>query len=241
MLKAAPNQTGESPCATQSAPSCEKCDHRMSNLICSTAPEVWRLLETTKQKTTFKPQQTIFYQGNQPLGLFSISSGLVKLEVTSEHGQTHTLRYLGPGSALGYRSLFAHENYQASAIAVDASEVCFIPKNVMMEIFAKFPQVTLKILEALSKDLRIAEDKWTGQMDKDASERIAEALIFLQEHFEHQNWTRKEIAEWAGTTPETVIRTLSQFEKEGFIDQSQGRVIKLINKQKLIEKLHSAY
>lgn len=241
MLKAVPKQTVESPCATQTASSCEKCDHRMSNIICSTSPDVWRLLESAKQKTTFKPQQTIFYQGNQPLGLFSISTGLVKLEVTSEHGHTHTLRYLGPGSALGYRSLFAHEDYRASAIAVDTSEVCFIPKNAVMEIFEHYPQVTLKILEALSKDLRIAEEKWTGQMDKDASERIAEALIFLQEHFEHQNWTRKEIAEWAGTTPETVIRTLSQFEKEGYIDQSQGREIKLINKQKLIEKLHSIY
>ncbi|WP_409478835.1 Crp/Fnr family transcriptional regulator [Pseudobdellovibrio sp. HCB154] len=229
------------PCQSDAKNLCENCMYRLSNIICSTSPEVWRLVETTKQKTTFKPQQTIFYQGNEPLGLFTISTGLVKLEMTSEHGQTHTLRYLGPGSALGYRSLFSNEQYQATAVAVETSEICFIPKNVVMDIFKNYPEVTIKILEALSKDLRIAEEKWTSQMDKDASERIAEALIFLQEHFTHQNWTRKEIAEWAGTTPETVIRTLAQFEKEGYIDQSQGRVIKLINKQKLIEKLHGTY
>lgn len=228
-------------CNSESKNFCEKCIYRLTNIVCSTSPEVWRLVESTKQKTTFKPQQTIFYQGNEPLGLFTISSGLVKLEMSNEHGQTHTLRYLGPGSALGYRSLFAHEQYQATAVAVEASEVCFIPKNVVMDIFKQHPEVTIKILEALSKDLRIAEEKWTSQMDKDASVRIAEALIFLQEHFTHQNWTRKEIAEWAGTTPETVIRTLAQFEKEGYIDQSQGRVIKLVNKQKLIEKLHATY
>lgn len=242
MLRAVKKQSDDAdPCHTETKNSCETCGHRLTNIICSTSPEVWRLLESSKQKTTFKPNQTIFYQGNEPLGLFTISAGLVKLEMTSEHGHTHTLRYLGPGSALGYRSLFAHEAYQATAVAVEESEVCFIPKNVVMDIFRDYPQVTLKILEALSKDLRIAEEKWTSQMDKGASERIAEALIFLQEHFTHQNWTRKEIAEWAGTTPETVIRTLAQFEKEGYIDQSQGREIKLINKQKLIEKLQSSY
>lgn len=242
MLKQTKKISDDGSCSTaENKNSCETCGHRLTNIICSTSPEVWRQLESSKQKTTFKPQQTIFYQGNEPLGLFTVSSGLVRLEMTSEHGQTHTLRYLGPGSALGYRSLFAQEKYQATAAAVETSEVCFIPKNVVMDIFKNYPEVTLKILEALSKDLRIAEEKWTSQMDKDASERIAEALIFLQEHFTHQNWTRKEIAEWAGTTPETVIRTLAQFEKDGYIDQSQGREIKLINKQKLIEKLQRSY
>lgn len=227
----------ENSCNTKPTNDCEKCGQKMTNAICSTAPEVWKLLDLVKQKTIFKAHQIIFYQDNEPLGLYTISSGLVKLEVTSESGQNHTLRYLGAGSALGYRSLFASEKYQASAIAIEKTEVCFIPKNTVMEIFKKYPDAALKILEALSKDLRLADEKWTSQMDKDASERIAEALIFLQDHFEHQNWTRKEIAEWAGTTPETVIRTLAQFEADGYIDQSQGRAIRLVNKQKLIEKL----
>ncbi len=228
----------ESDCQSKSTTnSCDQCGQRLTNAICATSPEVWKILDQVKQKNLFKAHQVIFYQDSVPLGLYTISSGLVKLEVTSEQGQNHTLRYLGAGSALGYRSLFSNEKYQASAIAVEKTELCFIPKNTVMDIFKKYPEVALSILESLAKDLRLADTKWTSQMDKDASERIAEALIFLQDHFEHQNWTRKEIAEWAGTTPETVIRTLAQFEHEGFIDQSQGRAIKLINKQKLIEKL----
>lgn len=227
----------EQECHSKDSSACDKCGHRSINAICSTSPEIWKLLDQVKQKTIFRPHQVIFYQDNQPLGLYTISTGLVKLEFTSEQGQNHTLRYLGPGSALGYRSLFSNEPYQASAIAVEKTEICFIPKTTVMDVFSRYPAVALKVLESLAKDLGLAEAKWTSQMDKDASERIAEALIFLQDHFEHQNWTRKEIAEWAGTTPETVIRTLAQFEQEGFIDQSQGRAIKLINKQKLIDKL----
>lgn len=214
--------------------SCDVCGQRISNVICSTAPEVWKLLDLVKVRTVFKTGQIIFYQDNEPLGLFMISAGLVKLESSSAQGQSQTLRYVGPGAALGYRSLFAKENYHASASAIEPTEICFIPKSTIMEIFTKFPQAAIRILQVLSKDLRLAEEKWTDQINKDAPQRIAEALIFLQEHFSHQNWTRREIAEWAGTTPETVIRTLSVFEKSGFIDQSEGRNIKIKDKAKLL-------
>jgi CRP-like cAMP-binding protein len=76
------------------------------------------------------------------------------------------------------------------------------------------------------------------QMDKGASERVAEALLFLQENFANQNWTRREIAQWAGTTPETVIRTLAQFEKENLIHQKEGRHIEIINRDELKVRAH---
>lgn len=215
---------------------CEICEHRSTNVICSVDPHIWKQLESVKVKNIYKPGQTIFYQGGAPLGLFTVSSGLVKLESTSEEGYTHTLRYVGAGGVLGYRSLFSQDNYHSSAIALESSDICFIPKNVVMDVFKDYPEVAIRIMSLLSKDLGIAESKWTDQMDKEASERIAEAIIFLQDHFQHQNWTRREIAEWAGTTPETVMRTLSHFEKNGYIDQSQGRSIKILDKSALMNQ-----
>jgi CRP-like cAMP-binding protein len=221
--------------------SCEKCGHRLTSIICSTDPEVWKKIESFKSKSVYRPKQTIFYQDNDPIGLFTVLSGLVKLESHSDAGQAHTLRYLGPGSPLGYRALFSNEKYNASAVVVDTAEICFVPKKPVMDLFKEYPNLALKILEVLSKDLRISEDKWASQIEKDAPARVAEALIFLHANFKHQNWTRKEIAEWAGTTPETVIRTLSQFEKESLIDQSVGRGIKIVNKLKIIEKIKNSF
>lgn len=215
---------------------CSTCDNREENLICSVSPEVIPHLERAKVLSIYKPGQTIFYAGNEPLGLFTITKGLVKLETVSQSGSAHTLRIIGPGGVLGYRSLFASEPYHASAIAMDEVEMCFIPKSDVLSIFKEFPEAAMKLLSHLSKDLRQAEEKWMDQMDKGASERIAEALLFLQDHFEHSGWTRREIAQWAGTTPETVIRTLSQFEKEGLIDQTDGRQIRIVNLKKLQER-----
>ncbi|HWU41777.1 MAG TPA: Crp/Fnr family transcriptional regulator [Bdellovibrio sp.] len=218
--------------------SCDECEIKDESLLCS-SPEALSLIEKAKLTCRFKAGQVIFYAGNDPLGIFTVQTGLIKLEVTSAAGATHTLRLMGTGGALGYRSLFANEPYHATAVAVEDCELCFIPKADIMEVFAKFPNLALRLLEHISKDLRVAEEKWMGQMDKGAAERVADALLFLQDHFSHQVWTRREIAQWAGTTPETVIRTLSQFEKEGLIDQSDGRSIQIVSKEKLKERTQS--
>lgn len=205
--------------------------------MCS-SPEGVTVIEKAKVVTKFKAGQYIFYAGNDPLGIFTVQQGVIKLEVISETGMAHTLRLVGPGGALGYRSLFANEPYHASAIAVEDAVLCFIPKPDILTLFKANPELTVTLLSHISKDLRQAEKKWMDQMDKGASMRIAEALVFLQENFQHQNWTRKEIAQWAGTTPETVIRTLAQFEKEKIIDQSDGRHIEVLNKELLKERIH---
>lgn len=219
--------------------SCATCGSRLDNIICSASPEVLQILDKSKVVCQFKTGQYIFYAGNDPLGIFSISKGLIKLEVTSSHGAPHTLRMVGPPGNLGYRALFAHEPYHASAIAVEDSELCFIPKATIMAVAKEFPAIAMRFLEYISKDLRVAEAKWMDQMDKGAPERIAEALLFLQTHFTHQPWTRREIAQWAGTTPETVMRALAQFEREGLIDQSDGRQILVLHPEKLKNRAHS--
>lgn len=216
---------------------CGTCGSRHENMICSIGPEVTELLNKNKVIQTIQPGEILFHIGEDPKGLYSIASGLVKLETTSPQGAAHTLRILGPGGTLGYRSLFAQEKYHSSAVAIEKTEICFIPKALVFKFFNEHPNLAMKLLCHLSKDLKVAEEKWMDQMDKGAGERIAEALVFLQDHFQHQGWTRKEIAEWAGTTPETVIRTLAQFEKEGLIDQSTGRQIKIKNREKLREKV----
>lgn len=217
------------------ASNCAICGAQARNIICASSPDIPDALEKSKIHCRYKRDQVIFYADNDPLGLFFVQKGLVKLERVSEEGAAHTLRIIGPGGILGYRSLFADEVYHATAVAVDDVELCFVPKADILEVFKTHPEVALRLLNHVAKDLRLAEERWMDQMDKGASERVAEALIFLQDHFHSQTWTRREIAEWAGTTPETVMRTLAQFEKDGLIDQS-GRQIQILDKEILKTK-----
>ena len=214
---------------------CKNCNSRKGNIFCDLPDKALELLDQSKVTNNYKRGQFIFYAGNSPAGLYCINSGVVKLENEGPNGNGHILRVVQGGSVLGYRSLFADEPYEAAAVVHEDATVCLIPKPAILSLLATYPEVGLKLLSVVSKELRAAEGRLCSQSDKNAAERVAEAVLFLREKFPSQNWTRKEIAEWAGTTPETVIRTLADFETRGLIEQ-KGRKINVLNKSALTKE-----
>lgn len=217
---------------------CQKCGSKSKGFLCSTSDEISKRISAVKADCSYAAGEHIFRAGDKPRGLFSVRKGVVKLEALNEDGAAHTLRLVGAGGLLGYRSLFSNEIYQKSAIAIEDTEVCFLPMSEIQELFNCHPELGLRMIGQLASDLQLAENKWVDQIDKGAAARVADALIFLNEKFHHTSWTRKEIAEWAGTTTETVIRTLAQFEKEGIISQNYKN-FSILSQQKLVEKANS--
>lgn len=213
---------------------CEHCRHRHANPICSVEHLIPNL-QTIKKSIHLNSGDFLFRMGDAAAGIYSLRSGVIKLESYSKSGATHTPRIYGPGSAFGYRSLFSQKPMSTSAVAMEDCELCILPKDQVLALVSKDPEVLLLLVKQLSEDLSVSEQKWNHQIDLGSEERIAEALLFLFDRFPNTPWTRKDIAQWAGTTPETVIRTLAKFEKQGLIDQSQGRQIKVLNRPNLVQ------
>lgn len=217
---------------------CGKCESKAKGFMCSTSSDISKNISQFKVACHYKAGSTIFRAGDSSLGLFSVRSGVVKLESLNEDGAAHTLRLVGAGGMLGYRAFFSSEVYKKSAVAMEDTEVCFMPKKEILRLFSTHPELGMKMISQLSVDLDHAETKWIDQIDKGAPARVADALLFLNERFGGSSWTRKEIAEWAGTTTETVIRTLAQFEKEGIISQNYKNFT-ILSEAKLNEKANS--
>lgn len=222
------------------AQDCAHCESRKMNVFCDLSPEALEIVNQNKVIQHYKKGQFIFHSGNFSKGIYCINSGIVKVEAESENGNGHILEVVQGGEFVGYRSLFAEEPYKASAIAHEDTTVCFIPKSALFEIIKKFPEVAIRMLSKVSKEFRTTQRRMCSQTDKSAYERVAEAVLFFKEKFNDQKWTRKEIAEWAGTTPETVMRTLANFESDGFIEQA-GRQIKILDRKKLLEAANLSF
>lgn len=214
---------------------CKNCDSRKNNVFCNLPDAALEILDQSKVVNHFKKGQYLFHSGNFPSGLYCINSGIVKLESTGESGNNHILRLAQDGDVLGYRYLFSEESYEATAVAHEDTVVCHIPKSAIIELLKKYPEVGIKFLAHISKELKAAEARICGLTDKNAAERIAETVFFLKENFKERHWTRKEIAELAGTTPETVMRTLANFEDEGILEL-QARKINILDKKNLAER-----
>lgn len=211
---------------------CKSCDSFYKSHFCTLKQVSLELIETSKTRHTYKKNEIIFRQGEVPQGLYCVASGAVKLVRTDADGKEFLFRIYTAGSIVGYRALFSDENYHATAIAYEASEICMTPKDVLVKMMQKDVQLSLNFLKQVCLDLREIEERMTSVVVKPVQQRVAEALLVLKKALPESKWTRRDIADWSGTTPETVIRTLAEFERNRLIDQ-QGRAIHILNLQAL--------
>lgn len=220
--------------------SCETCPSGNGGFFCAVKEPQLSFVDEKKSHKSYKKGHVLFERGSTPEGVYCVIKGITKIETENEEGKTHILRLVGPGNLVGYRALFGKKKYEARAVVHEDSEICFIPKDVIFEIVEKDPQYTLKFLEMLSEDIKQAESRLCSATDKATPARVAETILFLHTHYDPiKPWTRKDIADWAGTTPETVMRQISAFEDEGVLG-SEGRKVVILNKDRLKDLAEAA-
>jgi CRP-like cAMP-binding protein len=95
------------------------------------------------------------------------------------------------------------------------------------------------MFKVVCHDLKDANAKLTNMAQKKVRDRLAETLLFLDETFGEDalgylniRLSREEIANVVGTATESVIRMLSEMNKEQLV-LLFGKKIKLLNKKRL--------
>jgi CRP/FNR family transcriptional regulator len=222
---------------------CTECTVSSNGVFCSVSEKNLGILDQARGSNFYKKGQTIFYEGNHTNGLFCIYSGKVKLSKLGENGKEQIIRFAKTGNILGYRSLLSNDTYHAPATAMEDCHVFLLSKDRFMEILESDPKLSMNIVQLLSNDLKSAEQLLIDIAQKSVIERISESLVLLQKTFGYVNGgktinvalTRSEIADIAGTTTETTIRTLVQLDKEGII-KLVDKKINILDLQKLIQR-----
>ncbi|MCB9223126.1 MAG: Crp/Fnr family transcriptional regulator [Crocinitomicaceae bacterium] len=223
-------------------PLCAECTND-SKIFCALSLAEKAQLSQNKGSNFYKKGQNIFYQGNYSHGLYCIYSGKVKLSKLGEDGKEQVVRFAGSGDILGYRALLSNEPYQATATAMEDCYVCHLAKENCMSLIEKNSDLSLNIIKQLTKDLRNAELHLINLAQKTVRERISESILHIHETFGFEedgktinvSLSRAEIADIAGTTTETAIRTLSQLNQDGII-QLVGKSIVVPDIQKLAKE-----
>jgi CRP/FNR family transcriptional regulator len=226
----------------KSQPQCEQCQARLKTVFSGLSDEDILRLNASKECSIYQKGQVIFRAGAFPHGLFCINSGKIKIYQSGHEGKEQIIHFAKEGEILGYRPLLSGEKYSSSAAAINDCTVCFIPKDVFTMLLEKNASLSRKLLTLLSHDLKEAENKITHIAQKPVRERIAEALLYLQEAYGYETdgatvnvvLTREEIANVAGTTPESAIRLLSEFRHEKMI-RLRGKKIAFLNLPLLVK------
>lgn len=196
-------------------------------------PQVLAEIQGLMKEQTLVRGEFLYRATEDAKYLYFVKSGLVGLVMIGINGHEHLLRLFKPGQFFGHRALFSKEKYHASAVALEETKIIKLDRDIICQLIRQHWEISFAVIEALAKELRLAEEKLVSRSEKDVSARIAETIIFLKDrHPEHQ-WTRKEIADYCGSTTPTVIKTLARFEAEGLIAQ-KGRQIQILQRQGLL-------
>ncbi len=228
---------------------CELCDAHNISFLAHCTPQQTERVMSSKTCSHYKKGQHIFYEDNIPLGVYCISKGIVKLVRTNNDGKEQILRFAQQGEFLAYRALIADEPLVATAICVEDTIVCFIPRKFFMELLDENPLVSKQMLISLSHDLGVVEERVQSLAQKSVRERVAETLLFLHATFKSDKTQddavisitlpREDIANIVGTATETVIRLLSEFKSDKLIE-FEGKKIKILNKAGLEKISHAS-
>lgn len=223
------------------AADCASCGARHKSIFCQLEEQHLDSFNAVKSCVIYKKGQAVFHEGGHPLGIFCINAGKVKLERSGQDGKEQIVRLAKEGDVLGYRSLLGGERYQASAVAIADTAVCFVPRDTFFDAVKSSPGLSLQIIRTLALELGKAEQTITDLAQKPVRERLAESLLFLKETygFEEDGATldvvlsREDIANLVGTATETAIRLLSELRHEAIVE-FVGKKIRLLDMPRLI-------
>lgn len=183
----------------------------------------------------------LFKQGSHPAGVYVLITGKVKLYQKSSDEKETVIYFYTAGDIMGYRPIICNESHPLSAEALEDCSYSFIPRMAFLKILSASPSLSNLLLENLGREFSV----WVNNMSLFASqsvkERIAMALIKLNEIYKPEGGglsvirlSRGDFSAYVGTANETLVRLLGDFKRKKII-AIQGKSIRVLNIKALLE------
>lgn len=183
--------------------------------------------------------EPIFSEGERAEGLNIVFSGRVKIYKLAPNGKEQVLHIMGPGEPFAEVPVFQGGSYPASAGAIEASRVLFIPRDGLTEMIRKNPSLALDMLAVLSRRLKEFSVTIENLSLRGVPERLSAYLLHVSDSekgaAEFELGIKKGLlANLLGTTGESVSRVLAKMSQAGIL-HVQGKKIAILDRRALAD------
>ncbi len=187
----------------------------------------------------YKKGDLIIKKGSITNLLALLVSGYTKV-YTELGNQYRIIDVLKKDRIIDLLSVIGSDYYNLSATALSNVKVLFFQKESLMEIIDQNKRFRNYIFLSTSLVSNRYINFLAFQNNKNVMGRVAEALLYLstqvyENKVFNQTFTRKEMAELANTTTETIIRIFSELKKDKIINVENKIVT--INKIEFLKKI----
>ena len=194
-------------------------------------------LVNNKTDIVFEAGETIIKKGMAVNNILYLTEGLVKLEIINEH-KPSTVALVESHSFIGIICCFAFKNFDFTATALEKTKVTFIKKSIFENFIKTNGEFALNLIKHMSGISNGLFHRLTTISQKNIEGALAILLLDFKRIYNSNQYTlpmlRAELANMLGYSKESVINTLSKFNKEKIIAVSDKK-IEILNEDKLIQ------
>jgi CRP/FNR family transcriptional regulator len=132
----------------------------------------------------YKKGDMLCGQGKKSDTLFIINEGQVKISKLTKEGKEQIVHIFTNGDFFGELSLFSSDEvYNFDAYAISDVKICTLTKKDMNKIIMSNPEISLKLLQVITKRLTQTENLAQNLATNDAEIRIAFMLLEFGENY----------------------------------------------------------
>lgn len=176
----------------------------------------------------------LFHQGEPASRCYLVTRGQLKLSKLNENGKSVTIRYVGSGELTAAVAVIKNGLYPVTAESIQETTVVGWDHPAVMALMRRFPDIAINLLGIVLSRIEDVQQRYLEICTEQVDQRVARSLLRLM------RWkgikteqgiridiplSRQSLAEYSGTTLYTVSRTLSAWEKLGWLHSGRERIV----------------
>jgi CRP-like cAMP-binding protein len=176
-----------------------------------------------------------FFQGDPAEYAYVLTQGQVKLLQSNPSGKQVNIRTIQPWEIFAVLGAVRKDAiYPASAQAIHDSAALVVKSAFLGEMMQTRPYLAVGLTRLMTSLMQDIQARYRELATERVEQRVARTLLRLASQIGQRvdqetpmvelSFTRQDLAEMAGTTLFTVSRTLSEWEKAGFIETGRERI-----------------
>ena len=178
--------------------------------------------------------EVLFHQGQQATHCYLVIQGRLKLTKLSQQGKEVIIRYVGAGELAAAVAVLKNGLCPVSATSIHETEVTGWDKATMNVLMHRYPDIAINLNGIILARIEDVQERYLEVCTEQVDQRIARSLLRLMRWAGSRQQdgiliniplSRQNIADYSGTTLYTVSRTLSAWEKKGWLKSSREKII----------------
>jgi CRP-like cAMP-binding protein len=189
-------------------------------------------LAAAKQQTT-SANQVLQHEGDQASHLFLLVAGLAAFYKTSPDGSRLFLRWILPGDAFGLAALLTPPRpYRTTVQALREVSVLMWERDSALGLVSQIPQLCTNAFAIAGDYAGRLADLLVVRTGQTAQYRLARVLVESAHQIGKRGCegiefvlTNEQLAEMAGVSPFTASRQLNEWQRQGILRKSRGKIV----------------